>query len=67
MKVIPNPAYIDAFYEIRLQKADGTIVADAYPMKFLKEDVEQALIYLHNREWDKLKDLSISPYVKVKD
>jgi hypothetical protein len=54
-----NPEYIAAHIELRVQRENGDMVNDPYPMKFRDDDVPEALRMLEAHDIGGLHRLSI--------
>lgn len=71
MKIVLNPKYVEAEYEIAYggEREGGFVffnVAKMFrPLRFTKDTYQQASELMQQGKWDELRNLSIPPFVSV--
>lgn len=65
MRLVPNPAWIHARFELRLLLQNGDVVDDPYPHRFLLKDKEKIIKLMEEKDWQGLLALSVSRWIKA--
>lgn len=59
----PNPEYANAAFELACLDEHGKQIPDGQPMRFHADAVSKAIEYMQQKEWVKLRMLSVPSHV----